>query len=86
MDWITPVAIIVSLLLIGFLPASRSPLFPANQYPFEANRKQGTYTAAKCNILPTPPGSSGTTLVGINIVFVVYGLLVVDALPHLALD
>ncbi|HNF43165.1 MAG TPA: hemolysin family protein, partial [Ferruginibacter sp.] len=53
----------------------------ANQLSIELNRKQGTYSGRIWGAFADKPARFiGTTLVGINIVFVVYGLLVVDML------
>ena len=81
MDWITPVAIIGSLLLIGFFAGIEISFISANQLSIELNRKQGTYSGRIWGAFADKPARFiGTTLVGINIVFVVYGLLVVDML------
>ena len=81
MDWITPVAIIGSLLLIGFFAGIEIAFVSANQLSIELNRKQGTYSGRIWGAFADKPARFiGTTLVGINIVFVVYGLLVVDML------
>ncbi|HNA01767.1 MAG TPA: hemolysin family protein [Ferruginibacter sp.] len=81
MDWITPVAIIGSLLLIGFFAGIEIAFISANQLSIELNRKQGTYSGRIWGAFADKPARFiGTTLVGINIVFVVYGLLVVDML------
>ncbi|HAO46673.1 MAG TPA: hemolysin family protein [Ferruginibacter sp.] len=81
MDWITPVAIIVSLLLIGFFAGIEIAFVSANKLSIELNRKQGTHSGKVWGYFSDRPARFiGTTLVGINIVFVVYGLLVVDML------
>ncbi len=81
MEWITPVAIIVSLLLIGFFAGIEIAFISANKLSIELNRKQGTYSGKVWGYFSDRPARFiGTTLVGINIVFVVYGLLVVDML------
>lgn len=81
MDWITPVAIIASLLLIGFFAGIEIAFISANKLSIELNRKQGTHSGKVWGYFSDRPARFiGTTLVGINIVFVVYGLLVVDML------
>ncbi|HQY11200.1 MAG: hemolysin family protein [Ferruginibacter sp.] len=81
MDWITPVAIIASLLLIGFFAGIEIAFITANKLSIELNRKQGTRSGKVWGYFSDRPARFiGTTLVGINIVFVVYGLLVVDML------
>ncbi len=81
MDWITPVAIIASLLLIGFFAGIEIAFISANKLSIELNRKQGTHSGKVWGYFSDRPARFiGTTLVGINIVFVIYGLLVVDML------
>jgi putative hemolysin len=81
MDWITPVAIIASLLLIGFFAGIEIAFISANKLSIELNRKQGTKSGKVWGFYADRPARFiGTTLVGINLVFVVYGLLVVDML------
>ena len=81
MDWITPLAIIASLLLIGFFAGIEIAFISANKLSIELNRKQGTHSGKVWGYFSDRPTRFiGTILVGINVVFVVYGLLIVDML------
>jgi len=81
MDWITPVAIIASLLLIGFFAGIEIAFVSANKLSIELNRKQGTHSGKVWGYYSDRPARFiGTVLVGINIAFVIYGLLIVDML------
>lgn len=81
MDWIAFIAIIASLLLIGFFAGIEIAFISANKLSIELNRKQGTKSGKVWGAYADRPARFiGTTLVGINLVFVVYGLLVVNML------
>jgi putative hemolysin len=81
MDWIAFIAIIASLLLIGFFAGIEIAFVSANKLSIELNRKQGTRSGKIWGAYSDKPARFiVTTLVGINLVFVVYGLLVVDML------
>lgn len=81
MDWIALIAIIAALLLIGFFAGIEIAFISANKLSIELNRKQGTKSGKLWGFYSDRPARFiGTTLVGINLVFVVYGLLVVDML------
>ncbi len=81
MDWIALIAIIASLLLIGFFAGIEIAFISANKLSIELNRKQGTKSGKVWGFYADRPARFiVTTLVGINLVFVVYGLLVVDML------
>ncbi len=81
MDWIALFAIIVSLLLIGFFSGVEIAFISANKLSIELNRKQGTRSGKLWGYYADRPARFiGTAMVGINIVFVIYGLLVVDML------
>ncbi len=81
MDWIAFIAIIASLLLIGFFAGIEIAFISANKLSIELNRKQGTRSGKVWGFYADRPARFiVTTLVGINLVFVVYGLLVVDML------
>jgi putative hemolysin len=81
MDWIALIAIIASLLLIGFFAGIEIAFISANKLSIELNRKQGTKAGKVWGYYADHPARFiATTLVGINLVFVVYGLLVVDML------
>lgn len=81
MDWIALIAIIVSLLLIGFFTGLEIAFISVNKLSIELDRKQGTHSGKIWGYFSDRPARFiGTTLVAINIVFVIYGLLVVDML------
>jgi CBS domain containing-hemolysin-like protein len=81
MDWIALIAIFASLLLIGFFAGIEIAFISANKLSIELNRKQGTKSGKVWGFYADRPARFiVTTLVGLNLVFVVYGLLVVDML------
>ena len=76
MDWMALIAIAISLLLIGFFAGIELAFVSANKLSIELNRKQGTHSGKVWGgYNDNPARFIGTTLVGINIVLVVYGLL-----------
>ena len=77
MDWMALIAIIASLLLIGFFSGIEIAFVSANKLSIELNRKQGTYSGKIWGAYSDKPTRFiGTTLVGVNIVLVIYGLLI----------
>ena len=77
MDWMALIAIIVSLLLIGFFSGIEIAFVSVNKLSVELNRKQGTYSGKIWGAYSDKPTRFiGTTLVGVNIVLVIYGLLI----------
>ena len=77
MDWTALIAIIGSLLLIGFFSGIEIAFVSANKLSIELNRKQGTYSGKIWGAYSDKPTRFiGTTLVGINVVLVIYGLLI----------
>jgi putative hemolysin len=77
MDWMALIAIIASLLLIGFFSGIEIAFVSANKLSVELNRKQGTYSGKIWGAYSDKPTRFiGTTLVGLNIVMVIYGLLI----------
>jgi putative hemolysin len=73
---LTLIAIALSLLLIGFFSGIEIAFVSADKLSLELRKKQGTYsgkTWAGFNEKPTK--FIGTTLIGFNIVLVIYGLL-----------
>ncbi len=72
MDWIALIAIIVSLLLIGFFSGVEIAFISANKLSIELNRKQGTRSGKLWGYYADRPARFiGTTMVGITIVFVI---------------
>ncbi len=81
MDWIALLAIIASLILIGFFAGIEIAFVSANKLSIELNKKQGTYSGRTWGkFADNPTKFIGTTLVAVNIVLVIYGLLVGDML------
>ncbi|MFN8250586.1 MAG: hemolysin family protein [Ferruginibacter sp.] len=77
MDWTALIAIIASLFLIGFFSGVEIAFVSANKLSIELNRKQGTHSGKIWGAYSDRPARFiGTTLVGVNIVLVVYGLLI----------
>lgn len=77
MDWMALLAIIGSLLLIGFFSGIEIAFISANKLSIELNRKQGNHAGKVWSSYSDNPARFiGTTLVGINIVLVIYGLLI----------
>ena len=84
MEWIEPVAIIISLLLIGFFSGIEIAFVSANKLSIELRKKQHTYSGKVWGEYADKPAKFiGTTLIGVNVVLVVYGLLVGDLLSPL---
>ena len=81
MDWIALIAIIAALFFIGFFAGIEIAFVSANKLSIELNRKQGTHSGKVWGkFADNPTRFIGTTLVGLNIVFVIYGLLIGDML------
>ena len=77
MDWMALIAIIASLLFIGFFAGIEIAFVSANKLSVELNRKQGTISGMIWGRFSDNPARFiGTTLVCINVVFVIYGLLI----------
>ncbi len=77
MDWIALFAIIISLILIGFFSGIEIAFVSANKLSMELRKKKGTYSGKVWGEYADKPARFiGTTLVGVNVVLVVYGLLV----------
>ena len=81
MDPIALLAIIISLLFMGFLSGIEIAFISANKLSIELNKKQGTYSGKLWSRYAERPAHFITTiLVAINVLLVVYGLLVGDML------
>lgn len=77
MDWIALFAIIISLFLIGFFSGIEIAFVSANKLSMELRKKQGTYSGKVWGEYADKPAKFiGTTLIGVNVVLVIYGLLV----------
>jgi putative hemolysin len=81
MDWISLIAIFISLLIIGFLAGIEIAFISANKLSIELKKKQGTFSGKTWGYFSeNPTRFIGTILVGLNIVLVVYGLLIGEML------
>ncbi|MBP9098578.1 MAG: HlyC/CorC family transporter [Ferruginibacter sp.] len=81
MDWIALLAIFAALGLIGFFSGIEIAFISANKLSIELNKKQGTHSGKTWGAFAERPAKFiGTTLMAVNIVMVIYGLLVGDML------
>ncbi len=81
MDWISLLAIIISLVLIGFLAGIEIAFISANKFSIELNKKQGSFSGKTWGrFSENPTRFIGTILVSLNIILVIYGLLIGDLL------
>ena len=77
MDLYTIIAIVGSILLVGFFAGIEIAFVSANKLSIELKKKQGLYSGRVLSSFMEKPASFiGTTLIGLNIVLVIYGLLV----------
>lgn len=77
MDLYTIIAIVVSILLVGFFSGIEIAFVSANKLSIELKKKQGLYSGRVISsFMEKPAKFIGTTLIGLNIFLVVYGLLV----------
>lgn len=83
-DVLKLVGIILTLLLVGFFAGIEVAFVSANKFSFELKRKQGLRSGKILSqLLDEPAKFIGTTLVGLSLVVVVYGLLVGEFLSPL---
>jgi putative hemolysin len=76
MEWTALFAIFISLLLIGFFSGIEIAFVSANKLSIELKKKQGTYSGRIWSeYADNPARFIGTSLVGFNVLLVVYGLL-----------
>ena len=81
MDWIAILAIILSLIIIGFLSGIEIAFVSVNKLSIELKRKKGTYSGITWGKYSDNPAKFiATILIGLNIVLVIYGLLIGDLL------
>ncbi|MEP6711820.1 MAG: hemolysin family protein [Ferruginibacter sp.] len=81
MDLTALLAIFASLILIGFFSGIEIAFISANKLSIELSKKQGTYSGKIWGkFAENPTRFIGTTLVGFNIVLVIYGLLIGEML------
>ncbi len=76
MEWITPFAILLSLLLIGFFSGIEIAFISANKLSMELRKKQGTFSGKIWGSYSDRPAKFiGTTLICFNVILVAYGTL-----------
>ena len=76
MEWTALFAIFLSLLLIGFFAGIEIAFVSANKLSIELRKKKGTFSGRTWGkYAETPARFIGNTLVGLNLMLVVYGLL-----------
>lgn len=75
MDLVTPFAILISLLLVGFFAGIEIAFVSANKLSVELRKKQGTMSGKIWGAYVDKPAKFiGTTLICFNIFLVIYGL------------
>src|SRR6476469_8623819 len=83
MDWTAVIAIGISLILIGFFAGVEIAFVSASKLSVELKKKQGSYSGRIwASYMEKPARFIGTTLVALNILLVVYGLLWSDVLVN----
>ena len=81
MDWTAAIAIVISLILIGFFAGVEIAFVSVSKLSVELKKKQGTYVGRIwASYMEKPARFIGTTLIALNILVVVYGLLWSDIL------
>ena len=81
MDWTSLIAIIASLILIGFFAGIEIVFISVSKLSIELRKKQGSYSGKTWSaFMETPTRFIGTTLIALNILLVIYGLLWNDIL------
>lgn len=81
MDWTALIAIVISLILIGFFAGVEIAFVSVSKLSVELKKKQGTYVGRIWSAyMEKPARFIGTTLIALNILLVVYGLLWSDIL------
>lgn len=84
MDWTAVIAIGFSLILIGFFAGVEIAFVSVSKLSVELKKKQGTYVGRVWSgYMEKPARFIGTTLIALNILLVVYGLLWSDLLVDL---
>jgi putative hemolysin len=81
MDWTALIAIALALLLIGFFSGIEIAFISVSKLSVELKKKQGSYSGKIWSAyMDRPARFIGTTLIALNILLVVYGLLWSDIL------
>ena len=84
MDWTSVIAIIVSLILIGFFSGIEIAFVSVSKLSIELRKKQGSYAGKTWSaFMEKPSRFIGTMLVAFNILLVIYGLLWSDVLDSI---
>ncbi len=81
MDWMALIAMALALILIGFFAGVEIAFVSASKLSVELKKKQGSYSGRIwAGYMEKPARFIGTTLIALNILLVVYGLLWSDIL------
>ena len=81
MDWMALIAMALALILIGFFAGVEIAFVSASKLSVELKKKQGSYSGKIwAGYMEKPARFIGTTLIALNILLVVYGLLWSDIL------
>jgi CBS domain containing-hemolysin-like protein len=81
MDWMALIAMALALILIGFFAGVEIAFVSASKLSVELKKKQGSYSGKTwAGYMEKPARFIGTTLIALNILLVVYGLLWSDIL------
>jgi putative hemolysin len=85
MDWLSSlIALSLSLVFIGFFSGIEIAFVSANKLAIELKKKQGTYTGKLWGSYAAAPARFiGMTLISVNIVLVIYGLLLSNFMDDL---
>ena len=76
MDWTSLIAIVASLILIGFFAGIEIAFVSVSKLSIELRKKQGSYAGKTWSaFMEKPARFIGTTLIALNILMVIYGLL-----------
>jgi putative hemolysin len=76
MDWTSLIAIAASLILIGFFAGIEIAFVSVSKLSIELRKKQGSYPGRIwAGFMENPTRFIGTTLIALNILMVIYGLL-----------
>ena len=81
MYWTSLIAIFISLILIGFFAGIEIAFVSVSKLSIELRKKQGSYAGKTWSaFMEAPTRFIGTTLVALNVLLVIYGLLWSDVL------
>lgn len=81
MDWISLIAILVSVALIGFLSGIQIAFLSANKLSIELSKKKGTISGKTWGRFSDAPSKFiSTVIVALILILVIYGLLIGDML------